>query len=64
MLKNVVLWDVTTCGVSKKLIASIIKVTKIGELGATEARCVLRLLVATNVVPAVFNFPDHNGCVA
>jgi hypothetical protein len=41
-MKNAVFWDVTPCGscktdVSEKLSASFIRVTRIGELGATLA---------------------------
>jgi hypothetical protein len=40
-MKNALIWDVTPCGsrtdVSEELNASIIRVTRIGELGATFA---------------------------
>jgi hypothetical protein len=35
-MKNVVFWDVTPCGLEER-IASIIKVTRMGELGITLA---------------------------
>jgi hypothetical protein len=40
-----------TTDVSKERIASIIRVTRIGELGKSPLRRVLRLLVTTNLVP-------------
>jgi hypothetical protein len=72
-MKNGVFWDVTPCGsvrtdVSEELSAPIIRVTRIGELGATLAvtsyrrtlqrhkivflLSVCRLLVTANVVPS------------
>jgi hypothetical protein len=70
-MKNTVFWDVTQCDslrteVLEERIASIIRVTRFGELGATltvtptEAYCeetvtllsLLRLLVTTNIVPS------------
>jgi hypothetical protein len=59
-MKNVVFWDVTPRDSCKtrsfgELSSSIIKVTRMGELGTTLAfvflRSVLRLLVTDNVVP-------------
>jgi hypothetical protein len=40
-MKNVVFWDVTSCGfvitdVSEELSASFIRVTRLGELGTTQ----------------------------
>jgi hypothetical protein len=42
-MKNIIFWDVTPCGlvrteVSEELSASIIRVTRIDELGALAAR--------------------------
>jgi Mn2+/Fe2+ NRAMP family transporter len=60
-LKNAIFWDVTLCGlvktdVSEERSASIIRVTRIGELGRTLAVVFLcsvhRLLVTANVVPS------------
>jgi hypothetical protein len=61
-MKNGVFWDVTPCGscknyVSEEPSASFIRVTRIGELGTTLAatsnqHTLLRLLIATNVVPS------------
>jgi hypothetical protein len=61
-MKNGVFWDVTPCGslgtdVSQELSASIIRVTRIGELGTTLAvtsnqRSMCRLLVTASVVPS------------
>jgi hypothetical protein len=61
-IKKGVFWDVTPCGslktyVSKERSASIIRVTRIGELGTTLAvtssrHSVRQLLVTANVVPS------------
>jgi hypothetical protein len=64
-MKNGVFWGVTPCGscktnASEELSASIIRVTRIGELVTTLAvtsnriflRSVFRLLVTANVVPS------------
>jgi hypothetical protein len=57
-MKNGVFWDVTPCGSCKirrfeELSASIIRVTRIGELGRRLAvTSVRRLLVTGNVVPS------------
>jgi hypothetical protein len=67
-MKNAVFWDFTPCGSCEnrrfeELSASIIRVTRIGELGATLAvtsnrrtlitlRSVRQLLVTVNVVPS------------
>jgi hypothetical protein len=55
-MKNAVFWDLTPSGsckndVSKERIASIIRVTRIGELGTTIAvTTMLQLLVTANVL--------------
>jgi hypothetical protein len=61
-MKNGVFWDVTPCGSCKNRVsdehsASFIRVTRIGELGTTQAatsnrRSVRRLLVRASVVPS------------
>jgi hypothetical protein len=53
-MNNAVFWDITPCGSCKNrcfggIYASIIRVTRIGELGTTYIR---RLLVTANVVPS------------
>jgi hypothetical protein len=59
--KNAIFWDVTPCGSYKNLradsseenIASIIRVTRIGDVGTTLAvTSALQLLVTANVVPS------------
>jgi hypothetical protein len=55
LMKNVVFWDVTPCGVSEKLRASIIRVTRIVELrtfAVTRNRCTLRsnFFAASNIL--------------
>jgi hypothetical protein len=54
-MKNTVFWDVTSCGSSKKRVseepsASIIKVTRIGELRKTLALTSNRRMLQRNTV--------------
>jgi hypothetical protein len=56
-MKNAVFWEVIQCGSCKNRLsgerkASIIRVTRINELGTLAVICVLRLLVTAKFAPS------------